>query len=292
MGDTTAGSSGHVRDEVNWDAHAATLAAWDELEVGRNRAIVEWLGVRAGETVVDVGSGAGGMAAALLEAVGTAGTVVLVDGARELLALALRRVERHGYRVVAVHADLERQPLRSVLVERPADLVHAGAVVHHLDDEVVAIRELATVVRPGGRVAVGEGGLSHRFLPADCGIGEPGLEQRLAAAHEAWFWDHVRPADSTVRTGRGWNLLLAEAGLVDVATRSFLLEFPPPLDGPGRQVVRTALAGQLARVADRLDEGDQATLARLLDDDDPQGVVNRDDVYVLSARTVHVGTVL
>ena len=123
--------------------------------------------------------------------------------ATELLSIARRLIERPGYHVVAVHADLERQPLDAVLEHRPVDLIHAGAVVHHLDDELAAIRDLAAVVRPGGQVAIGEGGLGHRFLPADCGIGEPGLEQRLAAAQEAWFWDHVRPTAGTVRTGRG-----------------------------------------------------------------------------------------
>src|SRR5262245_42792279 len=117
----------HVHDDVDWAAHAATLAAWDELGKGRNRAIVEWLAVGPGQSVVDVGSGAGGMAAALQDAVGEAGTVVLVDGAAELLSIARRQVDRPGYNVVAAHADLERQPLATVLEHRPVDLVHAGA---------------------------------------------------------------------------------------------------------------------------------------------------------------------
>jgi ubiquinone/menaquinone biosynthesis C-methylase UbiE len=281
----------HVHDDIDWAAHAATLAAWDELEKESNREIVEWLGVRPGQSVVEVGSGAGGMATALQHGVGEAGTVVLVDGAAELLAIARRRVERPGHHVVAVHADLEQQPLSAVLEHRPVDLIHAGAVVHHLDDELAAIRQLAAVVRPGGKVALGEGGLGHRFLPADCGIGEPGLEQRLAAAQDALFWEHVRPAAATVRTGRGWNLMLTDAGLVNVTARTFLLDLPAPVDLKTRHAVRTTLAGQLARFGDRISADDQATLAALLDDDNPLGVMRRADVYVLSARTVHVGTV-
>jgi SAM-dependent methyltransferase len=291
MGDAASHSHGHTHDDVDWAAQAAMLAGWDELARGRSRAIVDWLAVRPGETVVDVGSGAGGMAAALLDGVGPSGTVVLVDGAVELLAAARRRVERPDHLVVAVHADLEHQPLRGVLEQQPVDLVHAAAVIHHLDDEVAALRDLIGVVRSGGRVALGEGGLGAQFLPADCGIGEPGLERRLAAAQEAWFWEHIRPAGATVRTGRGWNVLLADAGLVDVTARTFLLDLPAPLDQSARQVVHTSLAGRLSRFGDRLDDDDQATLARLLDDDDPQSVMRRDDVSVLDARTIHVGTV-
>ena len=75
-------------------------------------------------------------------------------------------------------------------------------------------------------MAVIEGGLGNRFLPDDCGIGEPGLEQRLAVVQDTWFWSEVRPVGATVRTGWGWNVLLAEAGLVDVRSRSFLLDRP------------------------------------------------------------------
>ena len=39
----------HVHDDVDWAAMAGALGAWDDLETGRNRAIVEWLGV-ASET--------------------------------------------------------------------------------------------------------------------------------------------------------------------------------------------------------------------------------------------------
>ncbi len=291
MTDAPAARHGHVHDDFDWAASAARLADWDELEQGRNQEIVDWLDVAPGHLVVDVGSGAGGMAAALLGAVGTTGTVVIVDGARELLAVARQRVERPDHNLVAVHADLEQGSLSSVLDVRPVDLVHASSVLHHLDDELAAIRDLAAVVRPGGRVAVAEGGLGTRFLPDDCGIGEPGLEHRLAAAHDAWFWSEVRPAGATVRTGQGWDVLLGEAGLVDVAVRSFLLDVPPLLDESTRRVVGATLAGQAAWTDERLDRDDRATLARLLDDDDPQSIMRRRDVYVLGVRTVHVGTV-
>jgi ubiquinone/menaquinone biosynthesis C-methylase UbiE len=281
----------HVHDDVDWAAMAGALSAWDELEAGRNRAIVEWLGVQPGHVAVDVGAGAGGMAAALLDAVGPAGTVIIADGAHELLAVARQRARRPGHHLISVHVDLERQSLGDALDHRPVDLVHASAVVHHLDDELAAITDFTAVVRPGGRVAIVEGGLDNRFLPDDCGIGEPGLEQRLATAQDEWFWSEVRPAVATVRTGWGWNVLLAEAGLVDVATRSFLLDLPPPLGDAARRVVRGVFERQLARGGERIRGDDQTTLARLLDDDEARGIMRRPDVFVLGVRTVHAGTV-
>ena len=280
----------HVHDDIDWAKMAEALMAWDELEVGRNRAIVDWLGVRPGDVVVDVGSGAGGMAAALVDAVGQEGSVVLADGSTELLAVARQHAGRPGHRLVTLPVDLEHQPLGSVLEHQPADLVHASAVVHHLDDEIAAIAGLAAVVRPGGRVAVAEGGLGNHFLPEDCGIGEPGLEQRLAVARDVWFWSEVRPATAIVRTGSGWNVLLAEAGLADVTTRSFLLDLPPPLNESTRRIVRGVFERELGRVGEQIDSDDRATLTRLIDDDDPRGIIRRPDVFVLGVRTVHTGT--
>jgi ubiquinone/menaquinone biosynthesis C-methylase UbiE len=288
----THGGGHHHHDDVDWAAMATYMSAWDDVAEPVHRAIIAWLGVGDGDVVVDVGSGAGGMTAVLADAVGATGTVFAVDGDAVLLDFARRRADRPDRHVVAVHANLEQQRLHDVLPQTAADLVHASAVVHHFDDELSAIRELAAVVRPGGRIALVEGGLGTRCLPADCGIGEPGLEQRLATAQEAWFWSEVRPASATVRTGRGWGTLLDAAGFVDVAARSFLLDVPPPLDEATRKVVRDALAAQAARVGDRLDEADRETLRQLLDPDNPHGVMRRPDVHLLRATTVHVGTVV
>ena len=291
MADHAAPEHRHVHDDVDWAAMAGALTAWDDLEAARNHAIVGWLGVRPGHVAVDVGSGAGGMAVALVDAVGPPGTVVIADGSAELLAVAQHRARRLDHHLIAVHADLEHQALSSVLDKRSVDLVHASAVVHHLDDELAAVTDLASVVRPEGRVAIAEGGLDNRYLPDDCGIGEPGLEQRLASEKATWFWREVRPAAATVRTGWGWNVLLADAGLVDVATRSFILDLPPPLSDAARRVVRGVFERELHRNAEQLGPADQATIRQLLDDEDPRGLMRRPDVFVLGVRTVHVGTV-
>ena len=92
----------HRHDDVDWAAMAGALSSWDELEVGRYRDIVDWLGVGAGHVVVDVGSGAGGMAAALADAVGTTGTVVIVDGAAGVARR--RQPARPASRTAARHA--------------------------------------------------------------------------------------------------------------------------------------------------------------------------------------------
>ena len=180
--------------------------------------------------------------------------------------------------------------MRSIL-GREVDLVHASAVVHHVTDEVACVRGLATGVKPDGRVVVVEGGLSNRHLPADCGLGRPGLEGRMLELQQEWFWSHVRPAERQVRAGEpsGWNEKLAAAGLVDVTSRSFLLDLPAPLPVRAREVVRSHFAEWRHRFGHLLDGEDNEALAVLLDENDPRGVLHRSDVFVLGARTAFVG---
>ena len=49
-------------------------------------------------------------------------------------------------------------------------------------------------------------------------------------------------------------------------------------------------SGSWAGSASAIGSDDRATLARLIDDDDPRGIMRRPDVFVLGVRTVHTGT--
>jgi SAM-dependent methyltransferase len=93
-----------------------------------------------------------------------------------------------------------------------ADLVWASHVAHHLPDQRRMVAALATWLAPGGCLALAEGGLSMRCLPWDVGIGEPGLQDRLIAAHGVWFHGMRTGIPGSVRLPVGWNLVLAEAG--------------------------------------------------------------------------------
>jgi SAM-dependent methyltransferase len=158
--------------------------------------------------------------------------------------------------------------LPGAAIERgPFDVVWASHVVHHLPDESAAVRELATSLRPGGRLALAEGGVHLRCLPSGVGLGEPGLEGRLDAAGDRWFAALRARLPGAVPRRRGWTRLLGDAGLVEVGTRSFLLELGPPLTATQAAYVRHHLRGLVARLDDELDPVDRQALVRLTDPD-------------------------
>ncbi|WP_308258590.1 class I SAM-dependent methyltransferase [Saccharothrix obliqua] len=290
----------HTHDGIDWATRLTTMRRGDELDADTNRAVARRL-VRAlpdHPTVVDVGSGAGGMGVAFAEALAArgGGTVVLVDAVPELLDAATTATRAAAaHETAADHAVRVRPVLADLATERPADiagpahLVWASGVVHHLPDERRMVADLVAALAPGGWLALREGGLTTRFLPWDLGVGEPGLADRLAHARAEWFVRMRESMPGAVRLPVGWNVVLAEAGLAEVTSFSNLVDRP----APATQAVREWAVDQLRWLADvggdRLHPADRHTLTRLLDPADPAYLALRDDVFLLSATTVYVG---
>jgi SAM-dependent methyltransferase len=241
----------------------------------------------APQRVLDVGCGAGGAACAFAAALGP-GVVTGFDRDPRLLAIARRRAADAGLAGQILGwtcAGVDALPVET----GSADLVWASGVVHHVPDQQAAIGTLAALLRPGGRLALVEGGLPVRCLPFDIGLGRVGLESRLDEARSRWFAD-MRGELRGPPLPYGWPEGLRRAGLVDVRARSFLAEVPPPLDDFGRQVAERHLSSALSELGDRLAPGDRDTIRRLLDPDDTAYVGRRDDLMVTTVRTLNVGT--
>ncbi len=244
---------------------------------------------------LDVGCGGGGMAVALAQALPAGGRVLALDTTPELLEEARSNLAAAGFgpdRASVVRCDLEGGlEALDAAVPQPANLVWASAVVHHVADQQAAVDALARQLASGGRLALAEGGLSARHLPWDVGVGEPGLEVRLAAAQDVWFGRMRAGLINPVRMPYGWNEALRRAGLRSVRSGSVLVERPAPL-GPGdREHVLGGIAARVGRFSETglLTGADVAAWNQLLDPAGAAWLGNRDDLFVLEARTVHVG---
>ena len=155
------------------------------------------------QVAVDVGCGGGGMAKALAAALPAGTTVVAIDADPDVLEQA-REHTAGAVRCELASMDDGAEPLRKA-IDAPADLIWASASVHHAADQQAAVDALASLLAPGGRLALAEGGLPARSLPWDLGVGEPGLELRLDLAQDRWFKAMRDSLPGSVPMPYGWT---------------------------------------------------------------------------------------
>ena len=273
----------------------------DELHADALRVVARRL-VRAlpdNPTVIDVGSGAGGMSVALTEALCArgGGTVVLVDAVPELLDAATTAARAAAsYESDSTTTTVRVRPvLADIATEKPtefaaaAHLVWASNVLHHLPDQREGALNLISALSPGGWFALAEGGLETRCLPWDLGVGAPGLQDRLASARDQWFTRMREQIPNAVRLTTGWNVVLTEAGLHDVGAFSYLVDHPAPTKPIVRDSIEDWLRWRSDVTGDLLHPADRAALRTLLDPSDPNYVGLREDVFFLQTNTVHTG---
>lgn len=283
----------HTHDDIDWADRLRSLRLAEALDAEPMRVAARRLlgSLPEQPAIVDVGCGAGGMSVLFAEELATSGgRIVLVDATEPLLAEAHRVVgAAAGSKAVieTVHADVADGGLPEKLPQ--ADLVWASRMVHHLPDQQAALGTLARLARPGGLVAIAEGGLDFNCLPWDLGIGRPGLEQRLMAARAEWFADMRAGIPGSVSMPYGWNTALERAGLEDVESFGVLIHHPAPGPELLREFVVERVQWLAETAADRLAADDRETAVALVDPASPAFLGARQDLFLLGAKTIHCG---
>ena len=116
-----------------------------------------------GETVVDIGCGAGFDSLTAARQVGARGRVYAVDMTEEMRAKTVAGAEALGLAHVEVlDGFAESLPV----ADGVADVVISNGVINLCPDKQAVFREMHRVLRPGGRIQVGDI-LVHREVPQD-----------------------------------------------------------------------------------------------------------------------------
>jgi ubiquinone/menaquinone biosynthesis C-methylase UbiE len=179
------------------EAGGATTASVEaSLGCGVPTAVAD---LHEGETVLDLGSGAGADVLISAKRVGPTGRAIGLDMTDEMLALGRANAEQAGAaNVEFVKGHIEDIPLPGASV----DVVISNCVINLSVDKRRVLREAARVLKPGGRFAVSDV------------VADPDMDAATRADMEQWTG-----CVAGALTEREFADALAAAGLTDIEIR-------------------------------------------------------------------------
>jgi ubiquinone/menaquinone biosynthesis C-methylase UbiE len=208
------GTTGRV---LHWAARY-DLMAWLFM-LGRERSfrekLINLVGLRPGDVVLDVGCGTGTLAIVAKRHVGPSGSVHGVDASPEMIDRATKKARRAGVDVTFRTGVVEALPYP----DAHFDVVLSTLMMHHLPRKArqECAHEIRRVAKPGGRVLVVDFGATPR-----------GKKSFLGHFHRHGHVDRRDIMD--VLVGAGLSVL--ESGEVGVRNLYFALATTPSLVSP------------------------------------------------------------
>jgi len=243
-------------------------------------ALIKGLHLKPGMHVLDAGCGTGEALNWLLREVTPSGKVVGVD----LAAAHVGAARLQAAPGIQIH---QANLLEDLFEAASFDLIWCVNTVNHLTDAVRGVMHLATLLRDGGRIAVGQ----SSFLPDMYFAWDARLERAANDAVRRYYEDRYLIDERDLKSVRGLLGILREAGLQNVAARSVIIERAWPLDAASEAYLGEAIFRDTwgERLRPYLSPEDYAELAALCDSSGPTYALRRADFHFLQTFTLVTG---
>jgi SAM-dependent methyltransferase len=260
--------------------YSSKLSRFNAFAEPELRLAIASLELQPGMRVLDAGCGTGEALQWLWETTRPNGEIVGID-----LSTAHACAARE-------HAPPDTQVLQTDLSEAPLppasfDLVWCVNTINHLADPIQGVRTLASFLRPGGRLALGQSSL----LPDMYFAWDARLERLTNEAVRSYYRDRYEIDERQLTAIRSIFGLLRGAELHDVTARTFVIERVAPL-APAAEayLLQTIFRDTWSeRLRPYLAADDYAQLTRLCDPDLPEFALRRPDFHFLQTFTLVTG---
>jgi SAM-dependent methyltransferase len=262
--------------------YADKLSKFNAFAKPELRRLIKGLDLRPGMHVLDAGCGTGDALNWLLSEVTPKGRVVGIDLAAAHVAAARLQVPAEIQIHQANLFDAEFEPASF-------DLIWCVNTINHLTDPAAGLIHLATLLRDGGRVAIGQSSL----LPDMYFAWDARLERVANEAVRRYYQDRYRIDEHDLKAVRGLVGILRRAAFRNITTHTVVIERICPLDEAtqaylGETIFRDTWG---ERLRPYLSGDDHQELARLCNPLHPDFALRRPDFHFLQSFTLTIGEI-
>jgi SAM-dependent methyltransferase len=278
---TPARLAGLLGDTAERD-YSEKLGLFNAFAEPELRSAIAILGLKPRMRVLDAGCGTGEALTWLLDAVVPGGEVIGFDLASAHASSARKRLAAAA---LVLQADLLQPPFPSGCF----DLVWCVNTINHLRDPIRGVTGLAALLRPGGRVALGQSSL----LPDMYFAWDARLERLTNEAVRRYYRDRYHIGERDLTSVRSIVGLMRRVGLHNVAPRTFVIERISPLRPADEAYLCEGIFRKTwgERLRPYLSDPDYAEVARLCDPEQPQFALRRPDFHFLQCFTLVTGEI-